>query len=216
MLPFLQNLCAKTPNYLTQLGITGADVSFLTLMCALWNSLTDYHNRAKRFAEDWTGIRKACFNGPTNSPPPAWPVWTGPATSPVGLDTGCGLKLRAIIKRWKAAPGYTEAIGQDLSIVGDEINVNPDTAQTEVEVNLKAGRPQLTAPLLGFDSVEYHVNRGSGFELLDVSTGAPVTDQHPLPALGESDVWTYRAILRLDNQPVGQWSLSVPVPVVGI
>ncbi len=216
MLPFLQNLCAKAPNYLTQLSITGADVSFLTLMCALWNNLTDYQNRAKRFAEDWTSLRKACFDGPPNSPAPAWPVWNGPASSPVGLDTGCDTKLRGMIKRWKTAPGYTEAIGEDLGIVGDEIILNPTTAQTEVQVNMKAGHPQITAALLGFDSVEFQVNRGTGFELLDVSTGAPVTDQHPLPAPGQSDVWTYRAILRMNNQPVGQWSLNVPVPVIGI
>lgn len=216
MLPFLQNLCAKAPNYLTQLDITGGDVSFLTLMCALWNNLTDFQNRAKRFAEDWTSLRKACFDGPPNSPAPAWPVWNGPGTSPVGLTTGCDTKLRGMIKRWKTAPGFTEAIGEDLGIIGDEIILNPTTAQTEVQVNMKAGRPQISAPLLGFDSVEFQVNRGTGFELLDVSTGAPVTDQHPLPPLGESDVWTYRAILRMDNQPVGQWSLNLPVPVIGI
>ena len=216
MLPFLQNLCARAPNSTTQLGITGPEQSFLNLMCDLWQALSDLQTRAKHFAEEWTSLREACSDGPVNSPAPAWPVWTGPATSPVGLTTGCGAKLRAIIRRWKSAPGYTAALGEDLGIVGTEISVNPETAQPELRVAFVAGQPQITASPPVFDAVENEVNRGTGFQLLDVSTGAPLVDTHPLPASGESDVWTYRGILRDNNVRVGQWSLSVPVPVMGI
>ena len=216
MLPFLQNICAKAPNYVVSLGITGPEQSFLNLMCSLWNALTDFQNRAKRFAEEWTSLREACFVGPPNAPAPAWPVWTGPATPPVGLTTGCGIRLRAIVRRWKSAPGYTLAIGDDLGIVGSEINLDPDSAQPDLRVTLVAGHPQISASPQMFDAVEIEVNRGSGFTLLDITTGSPVVDTHPLPPAGQSGVWTYRGILRQNNARVGQWSLSVPVPVMGI
>ena len=216
LFPFLQNICAKAPNYVTQLGITPADLSFLNLTCALCSALNDYQNRAKRFAEDWTGLRHSCFLGPITTAPPVWPAWTGPATAPIGLEAGCGVKLRAMIKRWKTAAGYNDPIGEDLGIVGPEDNVDPATAQPELRVALVAGHPEISAGLQGFDSVEFEVNRGAGFAMLDVSTGGPVVDNHVLPPPGDSDVWTYRGILRVNNARVGQWSLNVPVPVIGI
>ena len=216
LFPFLQNLCAKAPNYLVQLGITGAEQSFLNLMCGLCSALNDYQNRAKRFGEDWSSLREACLLGPVTTTPPAWPIWNGPATAPIGLETGCGVKLRAIIKRWKSTPGYTEAIGEDLGIVGTEINVDPATAQPELRITLEAGHPKISASPQDFDAVEIEVNRGDGFGMLNVSTGSPVVDNHPLPAAGQSDVWTYRGIMRENGTRVGQWSLNVPVPVVGI
>lgn len=216
LFPFLQNLCAKAPGYTAQLGITGQQLSFLNLMCALLEALNNYWNQAKRFSEDWTGLRKACFLGAPGAPAPAWPVWTGPATAPIGLDTGCNDKLRAIIQRWKVAPGYTDAIGEELGIVGAEIDVDPDTVQPALQVDLVAGQPKIEVSMLSFDAAEIEVNRGSGYGLLNVTTGAPLVDTHPLPAPGESDVWTYRAILRANNARVGQWSLPVAVPVMGI
>lgn len=220
LFPFLQNLCAKAPNYLVQLGITGPQLSFINLMCAMCEKLNDFHNRAQKFAEDWTSLRQACLVSAATGGAPAWPVWTGPASAPVGLEAGCAVKLRAIIALWKKTPGYTAAIGEDLGIEGVEVSettVNPETVQPELNVNVVAGQPQLSTPdLLGFDALEVEVNRGAGFAMLNAITDSPITDNHPLPAAGESDVWTYRGVLRKGNVRVGQWSLNVPVPVVGI
>ena len=155
-------------------------------MCDLWHALSDLQNRAKHFAKEWTSLGEVCFDGPVNSPAPAWPVWTGPVTSPVGLTTGCGIRLRAIVRRWKSAPGYTLAIGDDLGIVGSEINLDPDSAQPDLRVTLVAGHPQISASPQMFDAVEIEVNRGSGFTLLDITTGSPVVDTHPLPPAGQS------------------------------
>ena len=143
-------------------------------------------------------------------------MWTGPATAPIGLTTGCGEQLRAMIARWKKEPGYTESIGTILGIVGTEIDIDPETAQPDLRVDLIAGRPVISAGLQGFDAVEVEVDRGSGFNLFNACTGAPITDTHPLPAPGESDVWTYRGVLREGDKRVGQWSLAVPVAVIGI
>ena len=216
MLPFYQNLCAKAPHYLVQLQITPEQLDFLNLACELWQSLIDLQNRSQRFAQDWTGLLNACFSKPGGSAPPAWPVWTGAATPPVLLDTGCEAKVRAIIRRWKAAPGYSLAIGMDLGIVGAQISVDASSLTPELRVGLVRGRPLLRASLLGCDALEVQVDRGNGFSLFDVSMGAPLEDPHPLPPPGASAVWTYRAILREQNQRVGQWSRSVAVPVIGI
>ena len=216
MLPFYQNLCETAPAYVAQLGITPEELALLNTACSLWLSLTDLQNQAKRFAEDCTRVRDACFVPSSDSTPLAWPVWTGPAAPPVIMETNLETKIRAMLQRWKTAPGYTEAIGVDLGIVGAEVQVDDAKLAPELRVKLLAGHPQIRGTLLGFDALEVHVDRGNGFALFDVSTGAPLADRHPLPPPGQSLLWTYRAILREDNQRVGQWSKSVTVPVVGI
>ena len=216
LLPFLQNLSAKAPHYVAQLNVTPAELEFLTRMSAACAALVNFQHQAKNFAEDWTRLRDQCFDGATTAPPPAWPAWNGPATPPVALESGCNIKLRALLHRWKTAAGYNDAIGENLGLVGPVIAVDAVGAQPELRVKLVAGRPEISASLEHFDAVELEVDRGEGFALLDVSTGPPVRDAHPLPAAGTSAVWTYRGILRAKNTRVGQWSPVVVVPVLGI
>jgi hypothetical protein len=40
-------------------------------------------------------------------------------------------------------------------------------------------------------------------------------DTAPLPASGQSAVWHYRAIYRLSDERVGQWSDVATIPVMG-
>jgi hypothetical protein len=216
LLPFLQNLAAKAALYQTALGITPAELSFLGLARDLCSTLTDYANRAQRFAEDWTALKQTCMNGSPNGSPPVWPVWTGSGTAPVGLDTDISGKLRAMIRRWKVAAGYTVPIGEDLGIEGAEETVDPETAQPDLKVNLVAGQPRIAAPRNGFEAVEVEVDRGSGFNLLNVITRTSVKDTHPLPSEGAGTVWRYRAIFRHEGVRVGQWSDVASVPVVSI
>ena len=216
MLVFYQNLCTKAPNYIALLGITPEELELLQTACSLWQVLTDMQNHARRFAAAWTSLRDGCFLPTSSSAAPAWPVWNGPDVPPVVMDTNLEPKVRAILQRWKTAPGYTEAVGVDLGIVGAQMSVDTTTLAPELRVGLVAGCPHLRAGLLGCDALEVQVDRGNGFVLFDVSTGAPLADPHPLPPPGESEVWTYRAILREDNRRVGQWSKSVAVPVIGI
>jgi hypothetical protein len=216
MLVFYQNLCTKAPGYTAQLGVTPEELELLNTACTLWHALTDLQNHAKRFAASWTSLRDGCFLPTSSFAPPAWPVWTGPDAPPVEMETNLETKIRAILQRWKTAPGYTEAIGVDLGIVGAQTYVDAAALTPELRVGLVGGRPLIRASLLGCDALEVHVDRGNGFALFDVSMGAPLEDPHPLPPPGASEVWTYRAILREQNQRVGQWSNSVAVPVIGI
>ena len=63
------------------------------------------------------------------------------------------------------------------------------------------------------DSCEIQVDRadGMGFVLLTIDTTPGYTDTQPFPAAPVT--WTYRAIYRVDDAQVGQWSLSVSVTV---
>lgn len=55
---------------------------------------------------------------------------------------------------------------------------------------------------------------GSGI-FLAIDTVPNYTDMEPLLAPGQSSVWQYRAIYRLRDERVGQWSDVVWVTVAG-
>jgi hypothetical protein len=50
---------------------------------------------------------------------------------------------------------------------------------------------------------------------LAIATEPNYTDTAPLPAPGQSAAWNYRAIYRLGDERVGQWSDPVSQAVMG-
>jgi hypothetical protein len=66
------------------------------------------------------------------------------------------------------------------------------------------------------DGIEIFVDRGDGvFVFLDMDTVPDYLDKSPLPASGTSVVWKYKAIYRLNDQQVGQWSAVASISVMG-
>jgi len=59
-----------------------------------------------------------------------------------------------------------------------------------------------------------HRDRGTGFVFLGIDTVPDYTDTQTLPA-GQSALWKYKAIYRLNDERVGQWSDVVSVAVAG-
>jgi hypothetical protein len=81
----------------------------------------------------------------------------------------------------------------------------------------KAGHPVIGWTKGKASALEIWVDRGDGnhFVLLTVSTSPNTTDNTPLPAPGTSALWKYKAIYRIRDEPVGQWSDVVSVTVGG-
>ena len=65
------------------------------------------------------------------------------------------------------------------------------------------------------DGLEIWGDRGTGFAFLALDTIPDYLDTAPLPAAGTSAVWKCKAIYRLNDEQVGQWSDGVSVSVMG-
>ncbi len=117
-----------------------------------------------------------------------------------------------LVARIKNHPGYTEAIGQDLAIIGAEQTVDPGAMKPALKLTLAAGHPNVGWKKQGMDGLEIHVDRGAGFGFLAIDTVPDYLDTAALPAAGASAVWKYKAIYRLGDEEVGQWS-DVASPV---
>jgi len=67
----------------------------------------------------------------------------------------------------------------------------------------------------GMDAIEIQVDRGAGFVFLAIDTVPDYLDTADLPAGGASASWKYRAIYRLNDERVGQWSDVSSISVMG-
>jgi hypothetical protein len=164
----------------------------------------------------WKDISRAGGDLPPSGAPVA-PVFP---TAVPAVDPGVEARFRALVKQIKSSSAYNPAIGAALGIEGsqqtgpDLTTIQPDIGATvtgtQVEVGWGWGG---YAPFL--DMIEIVVDRSDnkGEVLLAQDTTPGYADTTPSPSTPTK--WTYRAIYRVGDSRVGQWSKSVSVTVGG-
>ena len=146
-------------------------------------------------------------------PMPAPSALTSPPPAVLANIFGRAANLAVRIKRH---PSYTDAIGQDLGIIGAEQTMDPSSMKPVLDISLEAGHPNIGWKKQGMEGLEIHVDRGAGtFSFLALDTIPDYLDTAPLPAAGSSAVWKYKAIYRLNDEQVGHWSDVASVSVMG-
>lgn len=137
-------------------------------------------------------------------------------TPPAAVPPGIFARASALAARLKKHPGYTDALGQDLGLIGAEQTVDLNSLKPVLEISPPAGHPNVGWTKQGMDGLEIQVDRGTGaFAFLAFDTIPDYLDTAPLPAPGTSAVWKYQALYRLNDEPVGQWSDGASVSVMG-
>jgi len=113
-------------------------------------------------------------------------------------------------------PQYAETLEVSAA---DLASAQADAAAWKPVLGIKtqAGRPTVTWAKGDADALEIWVDRGDdpGFVLLAIDLKPDYPDPFPLPPLGTSALWKYRAIYRLGDEQVGQWSDVISVTVGG-
>lgn len=138
----------------------------------------------------------------------------------MAVAPGVERRFRDLCQLIKTHPAYNDPIGEALGIQGDEKS-GPD---------LSVLKPNLTLELNGgfvlarwnwqgysqfLDQLEIQVDRGDGkgYVMLTYDTTPNYLDGTPLPATAQK--WKYKAIFRIGDQRVGQWSDEVSITVGG-
>ncbi|MBI3417206.1 MAG: hypothetical protein HY043_18095 [Verrucomicrobia bacterium] len=151
--------------------------------------------------------------GPTLGDLPAAPDL---GSIPVPVAPGIFTRIAALAARIKKHPGYTEAIGQNLGTIGADQTVDLNAMKPGLQIVLQAGHPNVAWKKQSMDSLEIWVDRGTGmFAFLALDTEPDYLDTAPLPVPGTSAVWKYKAIYRLHDEQVGQWSDVASISVMG-
>ncbi len=223
---WLDNFWNKLQTHSPVLGITGVECALAVAECrwciygiASWLPYERARSKASTQAlqELLSGTGVGPYLLPAHVPPPlpgAVPGAVPPLPAVLPMPAGSLNRLFALVQKIKDAPGYTDTIGLDLGIIGSQ-KTGPDliTIQPHLTVTLSGGAVQITWNYGGFsdflDMLEIQVDRGQGWLILAFDTTPDYTDTAPHPAALTQ--WKYRAIWRVGDHQVGQWSAEVKV-----
>ncbi|MBX7206877.1 MAG: hypothetical protein K1X78_01085 [Verrucomicrobiaceae bacterium] len=170
-------------------------------------------------SQQWTAWKDIVRDG-TAPPGTAQPV-DAPMPDPVpAVAPGIEARFRALVKIIKAHPAYNASIGESLGIEG-AAHTGPDFAvfKPEFDLVLTGGQVLVRWTWQGqsafLDMIEILVDRGggAGFVFLAQDTTPGYVDATPLPATAQK--WSYKAIFRVGDQRIGQWSDVVSITVGG-
>ncbi len=170
----------------------------------------------KTFKQDVTNyknyIRDGVPGAPGQSPLPPAPVLP---VAPALVNKGIFARIRRLVTQIKASNAYTEAIGEDLGIVGDEQTVNVHNLKPVLKSRMEDGHPIIIWTKGVADSVDIYVDRKdqAGFVFLATDSHPDYKDTFPLPAGVESAVWDYKAIYNIGDEHVGHLSDPIEVTV---
>src|SRR5665213_941477 len=204
-------------DYAVTVGVTPAQVTAQAADSDYLEYVLKCLGIMQNAAQQWTGWKDLARAGgmppATGTPVPP----TLPAAVPV-VAPGIEARFRALIKQIKANASYNTSIGEALGIEGAQ-QTPPDLATLQPQITATINGNQVTVGWgwggygAYLDLCELQVDRGDGkgFGLLAFDTTPVYTDTAPFPAAPVK--WIYRAIYRVGDSQVGQWSLPVSVTV---
>jgi hypothetical protein len=158
-----------------------------------------------------TAYKNSIKDGPIGSPAESLPPAPTVAAAPANVPPGIVPRARQLVARIKVAPGYTEAVGLDLGIVGAEggsdapvflakPTVKAHTvANNQVQIDFSKGK---------FDGVLIESKRTgeTGWSVLGTDNFSPYLDTRPLLVADRPEVREYRLRYVQRDEPVGDWS----------
>ncbi len=221
MLAFSQQLLTFKNNitpYVTTLSLTAGEVTTQAADADRFKWEVDMLDICGNCAQQWAAWLDITRHGGT---PPATgaplPV-TPPAPEPPAVAPGVEARFRRLVAKCKVSTNFSPAIAEVLGIRGEEIT-GPDFSVfgPVLKLTLDAAGVMVRWGWQGFgdflDACEIQVDRndGQGFKLLAIDTTPNYLDTTPMPSAPGK--WTYKAVYRVGDGRVGQWSAPVSLTV---
>lgn len=116
-----------------------------------------------------------------------------------------GGALRNEIARHKLTPNFTDAIGQDLGIIGVALDFNPASYKAKISAEIFAGLARIKFTKKGVDGINiYHRKKGTTPWLFMARvTKSPFDDHITLENPNQPEHWEYRAYGVMDDLEIG-------------
>lgn len=212
---FLRNLANKIGGYAVTFSLSPAEVTSVQNDAARFTYILKVQEAYKTFKQAISGYKNMLRDGPMDTTISEL-VFPTPPAAPTPVSNGIFIRIRKLAGRIKATPTYTEGIGEDLGIVADEQVIDILNLKPVLKSRLDGGRPLIIWFKGSADSIEIYVDRkdGKGFVYLANDSQPDYLDTFPMPDGVVSAVWDYKAVYRMGDDPVGQFSepISVTVP----
>jgi hypothetical protein len=207
------------PTYATTLKLTSDQVAAQAADAVAFDYWVKCMNIMHRDSVQFTSWKDLLRDGgtPPSDGAPGVPVLPDPAPA---VAPGIEARFRSLLQICKNSTNYNIGIGDALDIEGAQ-QTPPDytSLMPVLTLVINGNRVQIGWGWQGYaaylDQCEIQVDRGDGkgYVLLTYDTTPGYTDPTPFPAAPAK--WTYRAIYRLNEAQVGQWSSPVSITVGG-
>ncbi|HCI52192.1 MAG TPA: hypothetical protein DE312_02480 [Gallionella sp.] len=214
-LELLEHLAATFSKYQSTFEISDADMQTLKSDAVNLRLAHTLKHQAQSYGHQCTAYMHLLWDGGNGDT--SWPIAPVIVPSPAQIVTpGATARLSSLVARIKAHKNYTTAIGQDLHIIGAAIVLDTASLKPALSVKFNAGHPVIAWTKGKASAIEIHVDRGdgNGFTFFTINTEPDTIDDNPLPAAGAGVNWQYKAIYRLHDAQVGQWSDVVSIKAV--
>lgn len=211
------NVLAKIADYQASLPLTAAQVARIQLICEIFIAVTEYIEQTRATMTAVTGWRDDILTGQptgdTAGPAPTFDAFVLPVGSFIGIVT----EFRDFRDLIVASPGYKEAFGEDLMIVGPEIeapsapSVTPSltiTTSTGYVVNIAGS-------LQGYDAIRFEYQRQgtSNWAIVGFATKMPTSITITPATPGQPENGQIRAIFIEKNAEFGNFSPNYPITI---
>lgn len=209
---WLNNFSGAFATHAMALGFTAADVTAMQNDAAMLQYLVgDMVPAFKNALAARTAYKNLIKDGPVGAPGGAVPAAPALAAPPVSVAPGVVPRIRQMIQRIQAAPAYTEAIGRDLGITGEDggTPADPSTAKPSAKaVALPGSEVRIEFVKGSFDGVVIEGRRKdeTQWTMLGTDNYSPYLDTRAPRTAGESEVREYRLRYLLKDETVGDWS----------
>lgn len=214
-LVLVQNFQTKIATYAAVLNLAAEQITAAQALCDAFigaSNLMEQSRTAMRAMTQWRNI--VLYGDPTGEASPAPPIF------PVG---GAPAFTRGVVKQFFAfrdmiisLPGYTDAIGEDLGLIGPEITL---IAEADMFPDLRAivsngNFVNLNGSMQGMDAlrVEY-APKGGQFSTVAFLTKTPGGFTINTGDPSQAQAGLIRAIFIRKNADFGSFSPSYPVTV---
>ncbi|MBY0426098.1 MAG: hypothetical protein K2Q22_10710 [Cytophagales bacterium] len=211
---WLKNFAAKFAVYATQLGFLAADVTAIANDSAFFTWVLDLLEAFRTGTKDRTKYKNILRDGPLGTTLGAVPTAPAIAAAPTAVAAGVFPRISSYVKRIKAHPNYTEAIGQDMGIIGTDISFMSDDEDKPTLVTKKVGGVIQIKYVKGTaDGIYLFSRRGSEteFSSLGVVTKTTYKDDRPNLIPGQPEKREYYAWFMKKDQKIGQESDTVSI-----
>ena len=213
LLVWLINFITKIGGHATVLGLTTGDVDSITKDSKYFTYVEAMLEAYKTMLNNIVGYKNLLMFLVVGEVLGTLPVMPDLGPIPDGVPAGFVNRLQKLVKKIKASPNYTEAIGKDLGIVAALSFIDLLTLMPVLKITKDAGKPQIKAKKGRTSGMDLYVDRGDGAGSVFLVRLFKLNfiDTYPLPTVAKE--WKYRGIYVVDNENVGLMSAEVSVTV---
>lgn len=180
---FFDNMLQKADAEGAVLGLSAADITDIKTAC------TNSKAAIKNYSDGATTLQKL------------------KAAKDTQLKTDAK-NIRAIVKKMKSSTAYTEAIGKNLHIIGEDPTIDYSSYKPSIKATVMPGRVRIDFIKGGLDGLHIYTRlKGqASWTKLALDTYSPYEDNRPLTTIGQPEHREYMAIGVLHDEEITQQS----------